>query len=97
MTISVHIYPNDGMLTELPDDMENSSAGNNQRLSLEENPSFSHLRIERTGRIVIARIDAALQRLDALVKKFAKPDAQPLSDYAISREGIYEDHHGIRL
>ena len=73
MTISVHIYPNDGMLTELLDDMENSSAGNNQRLSLEE-------------------FDAALQRLDALVKKFAKPDAQPLSDYAISREGIYEDH-----
>ena len=73
MTISVHIYPDDGMLTELPDDMENSSAGNNQRLSHKE-------------------FEAALQRLDALVKKFAKPDAQPLSDYAMSREGIYEDH-----
>ena len=73
MTISVHIYPNDGMLTELPDDMENSSAGNNQRLSHEE-------------------FEAALQRLDALVKKFAKSDAKPLSDYAMSRESIYEDH-----
>ena len=73
MTISVHIYPNDSMLTELPDDMENSSAGNNQRLSHEE-------------------FEAALQRLDALVKKFAKSDAKPLSDYAMSRESIYEDH-----
>ena len=40
----------------------------------------------------LEEFDAALQRLDALVKKFAKPDAQPLSDYAMSREGIYEDH-----
>lgn len=35
---------------------------------------------------------AALQRLNVLAKKFAKPDAQPLSDYAMSRESIYEDH-----
>ncbi len=35
---------------------------------------------------------AALERLDVLARKFAKPDAQPLSDYAVSRESIYEDH-----
>ena len=35
---------------------------------------------------------AALERLDVLARKFAKPDVQPLSDYAVSREGIYEDH-----
>lgn len=35
---------------------------------------------------------AALGRLDVLAKKFAKPDAKPLSDYAVSRESIYEDH-----
>ena len=40
-------------------------------------------------RLSLEEFDAALQRLDALVKKFAKPDAQPLSDYAISREGIF--------
>lgn len=37
-------------------------------------------------------LKAALLRLDVLAKKFAKPDAQPLSDYAVSRESIYEDH-----
>ena len=35
---------------------------------------------------------AALEEWDVLVRKFAKPDAKPLSDYAVSREGIYEDH-----
>jgi hypothetical protein len=35
---------------------------------------------------------AALEEFDALVKKLAKPDDQPLSDYAMSRESIYEDH-----
>ena len=35
---------------------------------------------------------AALERLDVLAKKFAKPDTQPLSDYAVSRESIYADH-----
>ena len=34
---------------------------------------------------------AALEEWDALVKKIAKPDAQPLSDYAMSRESIYEN------
>jgi hypothetical protein len=32
---------------------------------------------------------------DELVDEFAKrmpPDAKPLSDYAMSREGLYEDH-----
>lgn len=38
---------------------------------------------------------AALERLDALAKKFTKPNAKPLSDYAMSRESIYEDHPKI--
>ena len=73
MTISVHIYPNDGMLTELLDDMENSSVGNNQRLSLEE-------------------FDTLADELADKFMEFVGPDVKPLSDYAISREGIYEDH-----
>ncbi|MCY3722423.1 hypothetical protein F4X88_09455 [Candidatus Poribacteria bacterium] len=34
-------------------------------------------------------------RLDAFTAKFTElvgPDVPPLSDYAVSREGIYEDH-----
>ncbi len=33
---------------------------------------------------------AALAEFNALIKKIAKPDVQPLSDYAMSRESIYE-------
>ncbi|MDE0469058.1 MAG: hypothetical protein OYL97_18555 [Candidatus Poribacteria bacterium] len=35
---------------------------------------------------------AALQRLAELSMKFDARDSQPLSDYAMSRESIYENH-----
>ena len=35
---------------------------------------------------------ALLDALAVLSMKFTKPDTQPLSDYAMSREGIYEGH-----
>ena len=34
----------------------------------------------------------ALEEFNVLVKKLTRPDVQPLSDYAVSRESIYEDH-----
>ena len=48
---------------------------------VENNPQLSHKEFK-----------AALEEWDALVKKFAKPDTEPLSDYATSRESIYENH-----
>ena len=35
---------------------------------------------------------AALDRLAAKAMEFDGPNAQPLSDYAMSRESIYENH-----
>ena len=40
-------------------------------------------------------VDERMALLDEFTTKFMKfvgPDFQPLSDYAVSREGIYEDH-----
>ena len=40
-------------------------------------------------------LEERLALLDAFTDKFTElvgPDVPPLSDYAISREGIYEDH-----
>ena len=40
-------------------------------------------------------VDERMALLDAFTDKFTKlvgPDVPPLSDYAVSREGIYEDH-----
>jgi len=73
MTVTVHIFPDEQLLLEVPDGMMDPSENNNKNLSHEE-------------------FKAALERLDVLAKKFAKPDAKPLSDYAVSRESIYEDH-----
>ncbi len=35
---------------------------------------------------------ALLDAVAVISMKFTKPDTQPLSDYAVSREGIYENH-----
>ena len=48
--------------------------------------------LENDQRLSHAEFEAALREWEVLVKKFAKPDAQPLSDYAMSRESIYENH-----
>ena len=73
MIVPVYIYPNERLILEIPDDMDEVLADNDSQLSHEE-------------------FEAALQRLADLSMKIDGPDAQPLSDYAMSRESIYEDH-----
>lgn len=48
--------------------------------------------VENNQQLSHKEFKAALEEWDSLVKKIAKPDAQPLSDYAMSRESIYENH-----
>ena len=48
--------------------------------------------VENNKQLSHEEFKAALEEWDALVKKFSKPDVQPLSDYAMSRESIYENH-----
>ena len=73
MAVTVHIYSNDRLFFELPDDIEDTLVENNSRLSTEE---FRVLLNELAGKFM----------------EFTGSDVQPLSDYAVSREGIYEDH-----
>jgi hypothetical protein len=73
MTVTVHIYPNECLFLEIPDETKD--------LLADEHPQLSH---EEFRTLV-----------DELAEKFMElvgPDFQPLSDYAVSREGIYEDH-----
>lgn len=73
MTVTVHIYPNDHLFLEVPDDTEEILENNDSQLSLEEFEALA----------------------DELADKFMElvgPDFSPLSNYAVSREGIYEDH-----
>ena len=43
-------------------------------------------------RLSLEEFDALADKLADLSMKIDGPDAQPLSDYAMSRESIYEDH-----
>ena len=43
-------------------------------------------------RLSLEEFDVLADKLADLSMKIDGPDAQPLSDYAMSREGIYEDH-----
>ncbi|MDE0427500.1 MAG: hypothetical protein OXN25_21810 [Candidatus Poribacteria bacterium] len=76
MTVTVHICPGERLFFEVPDDIDDIVD-----ISMNDNPQLPY-----------EEFKAALEEWDALVRKFAKPDAKPLSDYAVSREGIYEDH-----
>ncbi|RKU24420.1 hypothetical protein C6503_00840 [Candidatus Poribacteria bacterium] len=44
------------------------------------------------SRLSSEEFKAILDRLAAKAMKFDGPDAEPLSDYAMSRENIYENH-----
>lgn len=73
MTVTVHIYPDDYLSFEVPDDTDETFRDNNSSLSIEERMAL----------------------LDEFTNKFTEfvgPDFPPLSDYAVSREGIYADH-----
>ena len=48
---------------------------------MNENPSLS-----------VEEFEAKLDQLAEKFMKYVGPDVPPLSDYALSREGIYEDH-----
>ena len=58
-----------------------------------EIPDYTEeLLASNNSRLSSEEFNAILDQLAAKAKKFAKPDAQPLSDYAMSRESIYENH-----
>lgn len=44
------------------------------------------------SRLSLEEFDALADKLADLSMEIDGPDAQPLSDYAMSRESIYEDH-----
>ena len=73
MTVTVHIYPNERLVLEIPDDTVETLTNDNSQLSVEERMTL-------------------LDEFTAKFMEFAGPDFQPLSDYAVSREGIYADH-----
>ena len=90
MTITVHITP----------DIEKQVQEN---ISLGDMDAVRHLLVDALEPTVVALMNKKTQvsvekfemMLDQLVDEFmacVDPDVPPLSDYAVSREGIYGDH-----
>ena len=84
MAISVYIHSNDLLIREVPGDNDHFFLrifGNTEETLMNSDPQLS---TEKFGIL-----------LDELADKFIDlvgPNFPPLSDYAVSREGIYEDH-----
>ena len=64
----------------------------NNRMSIEISDDAEEPLASDNSRLSSEEFKAILDRLAAKAMKFDGPDAQPLSDYAMSRESIYEGH-----
>lgn len=64
----------------------------NDRLSSKIPDDTGESLVENNQQLSHEEFKAALEEWDALVKKFAKPNTQPLSDCAMSRESMYKDY-----
>lgn len=62
------------------------------RLVLEIPDETGETSIDNSSRLSTEEFGALLDELADKFMKFVGPDFPPLSEYAVSREGIYEDH-----
>ena len=87
MIVPLYTYPNDGYrLLELPD------ADNNDILFLGILDDTDDPLVDDNSLLSVDERMALLDELADKFMEFAGPDVQPLSNYAVSRESIYEDH-----
>ena len=90
MTITVQIPPE--IETQI---RENASLGNTDvvfRLLLDALVPTVEALVKPNPRLSVDELNALAGEMSDKFMKFVGPDCPPLSDYAVSREGIYEDH-----
>ena len=63
-----------------------------KQLSLEVPDGTDETFADNKSRLSLQEFDALADKLADLSMEIDGPDAQPLSDYAMSRESIYENH-----
>ena len=63
----------------------------NDRLFLEMPDDMKETLEDNSSQLSLEEFEALADELAGKFMEFVGPDFQPLSDYAISREGIYED------
>ncbi len=90
MTITVYIPPN--IEQQLNENISNGDKDAVRNLLVDAvEPTVNVLMNENTP-LSVDEFEAKLDQLTEKFMKYVGPDFPPLSDYALSREGIYEDH-----
>lgn len=90
MTITVHITPDIEKQVQ-----ENISLGDTdavRRLLVEALEPTVDALMNNKPQLSVEEFEIMLDRLAEKFMEYVGPDVPPLSDYALSREGIYEDH-----
>jgi antitoxin ParD1/3/4 len=90
MTITVYITPDIEKQVQ-----ENISLGNTdavRRLLVEALEPTVDALMNNKPQLSVEEFEIMLDRLAEKFMEYVGPDVPPLSDYALSREGIYEDH-----
>ena len=90
MTITVQIPPD--IETQI---RENASLGNTEtvrRLLLDAFVPTVEALMKPNPQLSVDELNALADEMADKLMEFVGPDCPPLSDYAVSREGIYEDH-----
>ena len=64
----------------------------NDHSSLEISDGMAETSSDNNQQLSLEEFDALADKLADLSMKIDGPDTQPLSDYAMSRESIYENH-----
>ena len=64
----------------------------NEHSSIEIPDDTDETLTDHNSQLSLEEFDALADELADKFMEFVGPDAQPLSDYAMIREGIYEDH-----
>ncbi|MDE0684683.1 MAG: hypothetical protein OXI63_17320 [Candidatus Poribacteria bacterium] len=69
-----------------------SYPNNNNNLHLEVLDNAKEVSTVNNSQLSLEEFEALADELGKKFMKYVGPDFPPLSDYAMSREGIYEDH-----
>ena len=95
MTITVQIPPD--IETQI---RENASLGNTEtvhRLLLDALVPTVEALMKPNPQLSVDELNALADEMGDKFMRFVGPDCLPLSDHAVSREGIYEDHRNCSV
>ena len=90
MTITVYIPPN--IEKQLNENISNGDKDAVRHLLVEAIEPTVDVLMNENPPLSVEEFEAKLDQLTEKFMEYVGPDVPPLSDYALSREGIYEDH-----